>query len=103
MEEAFIRAELFIKALQNCSPSTRAADVKAYVTALDKELKIIKREAQNSSLFTSEEDKCFTTKPEAHKFFSRMNKSPSSGWGREKRTEPIPPSDVSNDQQAEKK
>lgn len=46
MEDAFIRAELFIKALQNCSPSTRAADVKAYVTALDKELKIIKREVQ---------------------------------------------------------
>ena len=70
MEEAFIRAELFIKALQNCSPSTRAADVKAYVTALEKELKIIKREAQNSSLFTSEQDKWLAQHPTQRKFGS---------------------------------
>ena len=68
MEEAFIRAELFIKALQNCSPSTRAADVKAYVTALDKELKIIKREAQNASLFSSEQDKWLAEHPEPQTF-----------------------------------
>ena len=68
MEEAFIRAELFIKALQNCSPSTRAADVKAYVTALEKELKIIKREAQNASLFTSEQDKWLANHPTQRKF-----------------------------------
>ena len=70
MEEAFIRAELFIKALQNCSPSTRAADVKAYVTALEKELKIIKREAQNASLFTSEQDKWLAQHPVQRKFGS---------------------------------
>ena len=46
MEEAIIRAELFIKAIQNCPPGTRAADVKAYANALEKELKIIKREVE---------------------------------------------------------
>lgn len=88
MEEAFIRAELFIKALQNCSPSTRAADVKAYVTALEKELKIIKREAQNSSLFTSEQDKWLAQHPVQRKFSSLK---PTSLTLTSKISPPIPP------------
>ena len=80
MEEAFIRAELFIKALQNCSPSTRAADVKAYVTALEKELKIIKKEAE------------------------RYAPKPNQSWGFVK-TKPVQEQapEASRDQQAEKK
>ena len=46
MEEAFIRAELFVKALQSMPTSCRAGDVKAYANALEKELKIIKKEAE---------------------------------------------------------
>ena len=42
MKEAFIRAELFVKALQSIPTSCRAGDVKAYASALEKELKIIK-------------------------------------------------------------
>ena len=87
MEEAFIRAELFIKALQNCSPSTRAADVKAYVTALDKELKIIKREAQ-----VIEQKHQTVQSP-----FKLGVQKPSLLFTK------VPPPEVSSDKQAEKK
>ena len=88
MEEAFIRAELFIKAIKNISPGSRSTDVKAYADALEKEFKIIKKEVER-----------YAPKPKEPQFFgphkaeNKWNRMPS----------PVPAPEVSSDQQAEKK
>ena len=82
MEDAFIRAELFIKALQNCSPSTKTADIKAYVNAIEKELKFIKKDVSSKLAFFEQEIQNLN-KPTSK---SWANEQTSSTWGAPKKS-----------------
>ena len=89
MEEAFRRAQLYIDALKGCSVLAPASTIKSYASELDKELEIIKAEVQK-----------LKQSQIPHGSFGKAKRKELNWWQKPK---PIPPPEVSYDQQAEKK